>query len=337
MSRSNALFVVKLLIGIGLIVLLVTQKGVWKGMIAAFQDVSAPWLTAVFLMPLVLIFASCVKWRLILRYMKRDIGVWHLCKVYIVSYFFSNFLPGSLGGDFARAYIVGQRVNSQVHSFAAVFLERLTGLITLAVLAAGAYVVTPALRSEPVVSLSILALTGGCILLTLLMWSPLGGPRVASRLQTIPYASRAFAKFAELRGSLAGFWVNRTLALKTIAYSLLFHALAVVNVYVAALALNVDVNFLVLCAVTPVVLVLASVPITPSGIGVMEWAYSLFLIPAGATLDEGLAIALLLRAQAFAASLAGGVIFLADSKNMQRRAKTAPSTREAAMPGGKDG
>ena len=75
-------------------------------------------------------------------------------------------------------------------------------------------------------------------------------------------------------------------------------------------------------------MVLESLPLTPNSLGVWEWAFSVYLIPAGAELEQGLAVALLLRAKTLVLSLAGGVLYLAED----RAAPAAAATPDGQNP-----
>jgi len=66
--------------------------------------------------------------------------------------------------------------------------------------------------------------------------------------------------------------------------------------------------------VTPIILVISTLPTTPGSLGVWEWAYSVLLLPIGAQLEHGLAIALLLRGQLLITSLVGGVLHLFEAR-----------------------
>ncbi|MEO1308389.1 MAG: lysylphosphatidylglycerol synthase transmembrane domain-containing protein [Pseudomonadota bacterium] len=315
MTKSNLIFLAKLVFGLILIVVLLLQGDVLSDTLAVLAQLDALGILLVLLMPIPLVWASCVKWQLLLRYRDIEVGLGPLMRFYTVGYFFNNFLPSSLGGDAARSYLVGKRIGSQTESLAAVILERLTGLVTLVALAFIGYIATPAIHDDVLVTGSLAILGAGCGVLIGLIWAPARLVRpVETRLVKVPVVGKVVAKLSQMRDAMQSFWAEPKVVGLTALYSFGYHALTVVNVYVAARVLGIDVSFIGLCAVTPIILVIAALPTTPGSIGVWEWAYSVLLLPIGAALEQGLAIALVLRGQLLFTSLVGGVLYLAERR-----------------------
>lgn len=315
MTRSQLIFAAKLVFGLALIALLLMQGDILQETLAVLSQLDLLGVLLVLLMPVPLVWASCVKWRLLLNYREIHVGLGALMRFYTVGYFFNNFLPSSLGGDAARSYLVGKRIGSQTESLAAVVLERLTGLVTLVALAFVGYLATPAIHDDVLVTGSLMILGAGCVVLIALIWAPqpVVGPLEAA-LVKVPLLGKVIAKLAQMRAAMQTFWGAPRVVGLSVLYSFGYHALTVVNVYVAARVLGIDVSFIGLCAVTPIILVIAALPTTPGSIGVWEWAYSVLLLPLGAELEQGLAIALVLRGQLLFTSLVGGVLYLAERR-----------------------
>ena len=87
--------------------------------------------------------------------------------------------------------------------------------------------------------------------------------------------------------------------------------------------LAVPLDFYDAVVLTPIVLLVSSVPLSVNGLGVWEWAFGVYLAQAGIPMDQGLAVALLLRAKNLLLSLVGGVLFL-----FERTAVPAPVEAE---------
>lgn len=321
MNRSNLAFSIKLVLGLGLVLLLVSQKDVWHGAISLLTGLSPQGVALVLLIPLPLVWASCLKWRLLLRYRGCDIGLPRLMRYYVIGYFFNNFLPSSVGGDLARSYLVGRQIGSQAESIAAVFLERLTGLLTLVGLAVIGFVATPSLHDDLLVSGSIAIMAGGCSALLALIWLPgwMTAP-LASKARRYRRAARLVDKIDAMRTALASFWTRPGIVLQSFAYSLLYHLLTVANIYITARVLGINLDLVSLWAVAPIILVIAALPTTPGGIGVWEWAFSVLLLPIGTEPEHGLAVALLLRVQLLVTSLLGAALYAVDGRGHPREA-----------------
>ncbi|KAA8610035.1 lysylphosphatidylglycerol synthase transmembrane domain-containing protein [Salipiger aestuarii] len=321
MNRSRLAFSIKLILGIGLVLLLLSRKDVWQGATSLLTGLSPLGLAIVLVIPVPLIWASCLKWRVLLRYRACAIGLPSLMRYYVMGYFFNNFMPSSLGGDLARSYMVGRRIGSQAESFAAVLLERLTGLLTLVALAVIGFLATPSIHDDLLVSGSIAIIAGGCLALVAVIWSPerLTAP-LKRKAKKHPHGARLVERLDQMRTALASFWTTPGIVFQSFAYSLLYHLLTVANIYITARVLGLHLDLVSLWAVAPIILIIAALPTTPGGIGVWEWAFSVLLLPVGAELEHGLAVALLLRAQLLATSMLGAALYVLDGVQRLREA-----------------
>lgn len=287
------------------------QGDLYQNTLEAFSRVDTLGMFLVLLMPLLLIWTSCIKWQFLLHSRGIRVGIIALMRFYTIGYFFNNFLPSSIGGDAARSYLLGKRIGSQTESLAAVVLERLTGLVTLIALALAGYLATPSIHGNLFVTASLFTLTLGSAAIVGLICAP---ERIYELRQWRQIKSASISNIVEKLGSMRSAarssLVSKKVILYTGLYSLGFHALSVMNVYLAANVLKLDIGLAGLFAVTPIILVIAALPTTPGGLGVWEWSYSVLLLPIGAQLDDGFAIALLLRVQLIFFSIIGGVLHL---------------------------
>lgn len=324
MRTKGLIFFLKLLFGLVLLAVLLLHGNTFPETAAVLGQLDMAGLVLVLLVPVPLIWASALKWKLLLTYRGVNVGIGSLMRYYTVGYWFNNFLPSSLGGDAARSYLVGKRIGSQLESMAAVVLERLTGLVTLVALALLGFLATPRIHDDPVVVISLAIMAGGCLMLSLIIWFP-GEARwlnVGTVLLRFGWIRRLAGAARSMRAAMQSVWDQPRVIGLAAAYSLAYHALTIVNVFVAALVMGIEVNFAGLCAVTPIILVLAALPSTPGSIGVWEWAYSVLLMPIGAELEQGLAIALVLRGQLLFTSLVGGVLYVAEKRPIPAAAQS---------------
>lgn len=326
--RSRLLFAGKLALGLGLLAWLLLWDDNWIKVLDLFVAVRPIYLIPFIAISFVLIGISCLKWRLFLRDQNSSITFYRLFGLYLIGFFFNNFLPSNFGGDVARAYYLGKQIVSHTQSLASVFLERLTGLIALVFLAFVAYAVTPDFRQGELVSVSIGVLAAGCGAAVVALWHPSLIRTVLGPLERFKVFDRLITKLYKFHDHIIYFKSKPDLVTKAMGYSFLFHICTAINVYLAALVLGVELSLLRLMVVTPIILVIASLPLTPNSLGVWEWAFSVYLIPAGAELEQGLAVALLLRAKTLVLSLAGGVLYLAED----RAAPAAAATPDGQNP-----
>jgi len=281
-----------------------------------FYDLDLLQVIALFAVSFLLIFVSCIKWKLFLTEAGVKAQIWELFRLYVIGYFVNLFAPSTLGGDALRSFEVGRRHGAQAVAFSATFFERFTGILAMAMLsivflytgsdAAREFAIPILLFGVLVAPLGIASFTDwGFTLFDAVSRRALlliKGSRVEARLHRILDKIEATLSYA--RG-------KKSLFIKSILVSFLFHALAILNTKLAANAVGwSEASVLELFIVVPLVLILSAVPITPSGIGIQEGAFIYFLQKIGATAPEAAGVALLLRAKTLALGLVGGVLLL---------------------------
>ena len=84
----------------------------------------------------------------------------------------------------------------------------------------------------------------------------------------------------------------------------------IVHYYFAALALNLEINFLSFLFMVPIVLLIAMVPISIGGLGVRENTTAYFLQMLGVSSTSAIALPLLVLFLLIIESIIGGIFFL---------------------------
>jgi len=317
-------------------VLLSFVKG--NELLGLLLQVNWPFFILSFIVTLVMVGASCAKWKIILD-LKCSLPYLQLFRIYLVGYFFSNILPSTVGGDVVRSYYAGKLINSQAYSAVSVFVERFSGIFLLFFLVIAAPLFKPELYQSP--SINIPAWAGAFfIVLTLWVWkarAPFALPdKIAhflfqflqsfSRFTGI-ISIRRLADFLErlylgLTGKLKKVRQELDLAVNAVKHdrrflwrlvylTALFYVLTWVNVYTAFRAFNVDVDFIAVCAIVPAVMLVAHVPVTLLGnLGYFESVFVFYFLLVGIGGAESLAMGLLLRLKMLVMGVLGYFIYL---------------------------
>jgi uncharacterized protein (TIRG00374 family) len=318
-GRSRRIQGVKLTLGLALLAGLLLWRDNWRKLLDALGQFDARYLLLLFLIALGLTGISSVKWSLFIHERGVQLSQLRLFNLYLIGKFFNNFLPSSVGGDLARAYLLGRVISSQSQSFASVFLERATGVIGLTLLAAGFALVTPEILRNPIISLAIAVAVLACAVAVVLFYRPALSLSAVALFGRAPVIGKMLRKCEQVVRDVTCFRQSHRLLLLSLLYSFGFHLLAGVNVYVACLSIGLAPDFLNILVITPVILLLVMIPVSPNNIGWWEWCFSVLLVDAGATMAEGLAVGLTLRAVTLVVSLVGGLLFV------QQRFAHAPS------------
>lgn len=256
------------------------------------------------LLSVLLIYISALKWQLFLGALGRHIRVELLFRLYVIGYFVNQLMPSFIGGDALRSWHVGRLVG-QHEALAATVLERYTGFVAMVGIALASCWFLPSI-GWPV--------RGGVVLATLILIfvTTLGLSENFMRLLervtvfkvVVCHGRRVQASFRLVRNQPG-------LLAKAMGLSLLFHVFTVANTMAAAWAVGWgNPPIAELFVVLPLIMIIAALPITPSGLGLQEGAFMVFLQLLGASPAEALGVGVVLRVKAYFLGVVGGLLWL---------------------------
>lgn len=288
---------------------------------------------------LIMVIASCAKWKLIVDLKNTRVSFWNLFKIYLVGYFFSNILPSTVGGDVVRSYYAGRLIKNQSYSAVSVFVERFSGIFFLFVLVAVAPLFRPHLYANPYILIPAIA---GLFFAGITVWiwkakNPFyipnrlsnllfqGGRRLGEKtdLQLIIRTTEALETFygrivlrvkklkEELKVAVDAVKSDKIFLSRLVYLTVLFYVLTWVNVYTAFKAFNVEVDFVAICSVVPAIMLVAHVPVTLLGnLGYFESVFVFYFYLVGVGGAESLAMGLLLRIKMLSMGVIGFFVYL---------------------------
>lgn len=291
----------------------------FRELLRALSNIRLIYIVYLALLSVVLIWLSCLKWQMFVRAAGHETRVLQLMKYYTMSYFFNMFLPSSLGGDVARSVQLGHHLKSHKSVFAATFVERYTGFLAMNLI--GVMFVALGARATAGVEYAILSVAFLTTLAGLVAFSEsLSSWSFSLFTRTLAFfglgrtAAKLDSSFQKILAATAFARDDFPLFVKAMALSLAFHFFAVVNTYVAALAVGWhNAQFGGLCIVVPLVLLVSVAPITPSSVGVQEGAFLYLLTKIGATHAQGLGVGVVLRLKNIVTACVGGLLYLYSS------------------------
>jgi uncharacterized membrane protein YbhN (UPF0104 family) len=254
----------------------------------------AYWLAAVGLLLLSQV-ASARRWQLFARELHFERSIPQLFCYYLIGMCFNLVLPTSVGGDIVRALYIEGNSRRRLAAFAAVFLDRLSGLLVLIALACGAALLSP----QPLewwIMCSVWGVAGAAVLglaavPLVLRWRVLPLPH-QHRLQTVVNALRSPRALGEAT-----------------ALSLFVQSANVLVVWLLGVALVLPVPSGYYWVIVPMVSLLTLLP-TVGGTGVREWGMYVFLAPVGVDAARAVTLSILWFAVNVTVSLIGGVVYL---------------------------
>lgn len=219
------------------------------------------------------------RWRLLLRAWGATPPTMVLSLSLVLRATFWNLLPGGLVGDIARSDAVRHSVGGLGNALAALWFERLGGLVGLFVVALGANAIAP---DPPAwfTRVALLGLVGSLGLLGVSLLATRSGA-LARRLATIPLLG---ARLGALTPPLRPADLAHGLLL-----SLATQSASIVSVVVVVHALAPAADLRTVTAVSPAAVLLTFVPLTPAGVGQREAVFSMVYAQAGIAADVAVA------------------------------------------------
>lgn len=309
--RRRLWLAIRLAVSGGLLVYIVTSVGV--DLILEHLGVLPPWVVAVALgLSAANVLVSAYKWQLVLGLRGIDIPLRFLYLYYYIGQFFNAFLPTTIGGDGARMYYLHDRHDVGADAASSVVVERATGLLSVFALAGvGAIVLM-----DRVSDVIVVAVAGGSLVgMAFSVWL-LFDPRARRLFEATVFRIATFDLGPRLRSVHEAIWEYRADPLgllPVIALSLLFRAIVVVNNYVVAVGLGMDVSIGYFLVIVPLVELVLLVPVSIQGFGVRETSYLYLFGAVGVSADVAVALGIVMQlVLGVFNNVVGGVVYLLD-------------------------
>lgn len=274
------------------------------------------WLAVSLLCMGATIMVGVVRWRRVLTVAGLPLPYTRAFQISLVAHFFNSFLLGSTGGDIFKAYYAARETHHQkTEAVIAVAADRLIGLFAMLLFATIMILwhLDLVLRHRPLAGASILVggmLAGCAALLGLSFWGGLSRAWPDSRhwLRSLPKGD-----FLErILDACRIFGRQPKVLVSAIALSMLLNVICVLQFLALARGLGMNLSDSHLFLMVPVIICIAALPITPSGLGLRENLFVVLLAhPAvAASATDALSLSLLAFAGSLAWSLIGGLVYL---------------------------
>lgn len=283
----------------------------WPTIIDSFKDINYLYLLIVIFISFPLILVSCLKWQILLKSKNLNISLSRLIGLYLVGYFFNNIIPiGFLGGDFVRIYETAKQTKNTPDSLAAVFMERIMGIIALIMFAIfSIFLKFQLFLKNPTVLLIIICIITALIIFIWMIFNPKILNFIKNIIKINPL-KKIFTKLDEWTTAINKYKYEKRALFYSFIYSIIYNLLAILNVYFSFLTFNYKPNFLDVFIIVPIILLIVlSAPITSAGLGLFENAIVYLFSLVGVLSSISALVALLLRAKVILLGLIGGIIY----------------------------
>ena len=274
--------------------------------LAAIVRVRLPHLVAVLALVAVDRCVMIGRWLLVLRSARQPVPVKSVAWIYLVSSFIGSALPAGVGADAARAYTLSRRTDDVSEAVASVAVDRLLGVLSLAVL----------------------AVTGGMLWGSATDAFPIGWIWVAAGLVGVATIGMFWAD-RWLRGVLPASWHASTVGRPLIALadavsryrdrraalvgvfglSVLVQLLRVLQAFLLGLGLGIEVPLVYYLVFMPVGLLMLLLPVSVAGFGLPQGIIVLLLRPQGVADSLSFALSTLIVLTGLAGNLPGAWLY----------------------------
>ena len=298
-KRTRLLFWLKVSVSVGLIYYLFTLIDLDR-LLDQLRKVDSRFLIAALLLLLVQIGISSSKWHLILRSDGVLMRLPFLIKTYMIGNFLSLFLPTSFGGDIYRVLAVRGINRDLAKSTSSVLFDRLTGVLALVSICMIAYLALPDQPYEPVVLIGYVLGVAGFLIVS---------SDTAIRIINASKVSLV-RKIGKILGSFRNYRRDPSTLALVILLSFIYQLNIVIVNKIYTMALGLDIPFSMLLVIIPLIYLTEILPISINGLGVRESAFGFFFVVIGHTVEEGLAVSLLVIGMRYLLGLLGGTLLL---------------------------
>lgn len=317
--KARILFWLKIGVSVGLLGYLLTMIDL-DHLLEQLRNLDVRYLMLAFVLLLAQIGLGSLQWRLILSSDGVTMRLPFLFKTNLIGGFVSLFLPTSFGGDVYRVVAASGVNRDLAKSASSILFARLCGFFALTSICMIGYVALP---EQPygtlVVVFYVLGVT--CFLV-------LSSDAAISFVNAFEIA--IVKKAAKVLRSFRNYRTHRRLLVVVLFLGFAFQFNVVIINKVYTLAVGIDVDFAILLVIVPLIFLTDALPISINGLGVRESAFAFFFVMNGLTVEQAVAVALLVVAERYLLGLVGGLLLLASV--ISSRTRPAGSDSDSGAP-----
>jgi len=309
-NKKLILLLVRIIISVSLIVFLVkTQFKDIRSALEIIKSVNKPLLILSLSTHIFGIWITAVRWNTLLGTQKVKLGTTTLTLTVLIGFFFNNFLPTSIGGDVFRTYDAAKKANIPIETSASIIIvERFSGIIsasTYAIIALFLGFTAIGNRSFiiPVIIFFII-----CIIIAFLILNP-SILRLNKLINKIKFLKKVKEKLANIYFTFLSFKKFKWVLVRVMIYSFLLQFAVILNYFLAAKSLGINLNLTAFIFIVPVVTIIAMVPISIGGIGIRENTLVFIITAMGVGSEQAAICALLIFLMLIFIGIIGGITY----------------------------
>ncbi len=264
-----------------------------------------------FLLPM---FILAVRWWYLLSILGIHIPLWESVRLTFLGTFFNYIMPGVVSGDLVKAYYVFKHTDRKAAALVSIFVDRVVGLLQFAVLPAAIIAALAAAgRWDDRLRLPMFVIAvviGAVAAVAAVVVSPALRRRLAQVFSFLP-----LQRHLGMAGQAVELYRRRlTGLLKALLITFGSQVVFITGLMLAGKSFGLPTPWYHYFLYCPLIYIIASVPLTPGGAGVMEWFFVKFFAVGETTASAVLALALVARLGPMICSLPGIGVALTGAK-----------------------
>ncbi len=260
------------------------------------------------------IFIVATRWWYLLRVLRIRIGLWEAIRLSFLGYFFSFLVPGVVSGDLIKAWYVFKHTQRKGAAVVSIFVDRVVGLLMFALLSAAVLAGLWA-AGEWDDRFDMPALAVAILLAALAVGSAAMLYPPTRRLFGRALAFRRLKDHLDMAGKAVELYRRRFSSLVGAAgLTFCSQVITILGILLIGRSLGLASRWYEYFLYVPLIYIIAAVPVSPGGWGVMEYFFVHFFADGAVTNSEAFALGLLAHLGPMICSLPGLVVALRGAK-----------------------
>ncbi|MBC8389147.1 MAG: flippase-like domain-containing protein [Actinobacteria bacterium] len=324
-NKKAILLVARVVISVSLIVFLIkTQLKDFQSIIRILKSSDKVLLLLSLSTHVFGIWITAVRWKALLNTQKVRLGTGTLTATVLIGYFFNNFLPTTIGGDVFRTYDSSKKANISLSTSASVILvERFSGIVSAVTYAVVALFLGFTTIGNQSVIIPIVIFFVITIILAFFIINP-SVLRLGKLFSRFKYLHKLKERLYNIYKTLMSFKKYKMALIKVLIFSFLLQFAVILNYFLAARALGINLTLTAFIFIVPVVATIAMIPISIGGIGLRENSLVFILVAMGTANEKAALCSLLIFFMLVLVGIAGGIVYIVRLYFEGRLKKTAP-------------
>ena len=273
------------------------------------KTVNIPLILASVSIYVFIVFVSASRWQILLKTQGIRISRGYLSSSFLIGSFFNNLLPTSVGGDIYRSVDIANKAKVSIGKSASVLvMDRFSGVITSSVYAIIALFLGFRTVGKTSYVIPVIVFFAVCVIILFFLLNPsfLGLNRLVKKIR---FLSKISEKLKEVYHTFRSFKKFKLALVSALLCSFALQFGFIVNCYLAARALGIELSFESFIFIVPMVATIAMLPISIGGTGIRENSLVFLLVALGAPSEKSTVTSLLLFAMIITVGIIGAVVY----------------------------